>query len=503
MNYKKVFKRETKVIAYVVIALTLVVIGTSYALFLQVNNNQDNQVVTAGSLVIEYAKGNTVTVDENAENNCLKPQSDETGSSTSGCNFTLSITNKGTLPMQYDLLIYNNTADVDIPSDAQFVDHSLVRHSLNKQYSQEGSNSETITSAKALSELDLKENKRVLENSVIGVGETITFSLNIWISEDATVDIIGQYVYLKLDVVGSVYEGTNFNDYLVKLSETDSSIEKIEHEATNQTTDLTEYRYIGKNINNYVCFGSEKETCPEDNLYRIIGVIPTQSEIGKDKLYINRVKLIKENNYEGTKYIVNGTIKTISGKGYMYTTNTSGDNRWEESLINKEVLNEEYLGSLGIYQKYIANSVWYLGAGDGNSTLSPEKIYQGERGSVTSGKGGKLSDVKKIGLMYASDYAFSIGKNYSEQLVSSNKSLYISNSWLYVLNSTYEEWTITTSKGGNTYPAFVIRAGGYLDITHSYNGANVSGMRPTFYLNENVIIKGGKGTKGEPYRVIV
>ena len=71
MNYKKLFKRETKVIAYVVIALTLIVIGTSYALFLQVNNNRDNQVVTAGSLVIEYAKGNVVTVDENAENSFL------------------------------------------------------------------------------------------------------------------------------------------------------------------------------------------------------------------------------------------------------------------------------------------------------------------------------------------------------------------------------------------------------------------------------------------------
>ncbi len=202
MNYKKVFKRETKVIAYVVIALTLVVIGTSYALFLQVNNNQDNQVVTAGSLVIEYAKGNTVTVDENAENNCLTPQSDDTGSTTGGCNFTLSITNKGTLPMQYDLLIYDDVTEA--PSDAKFVDHSLVRHSLNKQVSKEGASPETITNAKALSDLESKDGKSILESSNIDVGETITFSLNIWISEDATVDIIGQYVYLKLDVVGSV-----------------------------------------------------------------------------------------------------------------------------------------------------------------------------------------------------------------------------------------------------------------------------------------------------------
>ena len=41
------------------------------------------------------------------------------------------------------------------------------------------------------------------------------------------------------------------------------------------------YRYAGANPNNYVCFGSDATTCPEDNLYRIIGV------------FGNQVKLIK------------------------------------------------------------------------------------------------------------------------------------------------------------------------------------------------------------------
>ncbi len=201
MNYKKVFKRETKVIAFVVIALTLVVIGTSYALFLQVNNNRENQIVTAGSLVIEYSKGNTINVDENAENNCLTPQSDSTGSKTGGCRFSLGVTNTGTLPMQYDLLIYDNVSEV--PNGSKFVDHSLIRHSLQTQVA--GKDAVT-TPSKALNELELKDNKRVLQTSTINPGETITFYLNVWISEEATVDIIGEYVYLKLDVTGSVYE---------------------------------------------------------------------------------------------------------------------------------------------------------------------------------------------------------------------------------------------------------------------------------------------------------
>lgn len=205
MNYKKVFKRETKVIAYVVIALTLVVIGSSYALFLQVKNNDLNQVVTAGSLKIVYAKSNVKEPDENDENNCLIPRADETGS----CDFTLSITNDGTLPMQYDLLIYDDVEEAKkVDENAELVDHEMIKHTLNKQLIQEGAELENVSNAKLLSALEEKNGKRVLETNTINVGETLTFSLNIWLDENApNIDsVVGKYVYLKLDVVGTVYE---------------------------------------------------------------------------------------------------------------------------------------------------------------------------------------------------------------------------------------------------------------------------------------------------------
>ena len=197
------FKRETRVIAYVVICLALVVIGTSYALFLQVDNNSNNQVVNAGSLTITYSGGNTVNVDENAENNCLAPQNDASGAGEGGCKFRLSIKNDGTLPMEYNLLIYNDTA----PNGITLVDYANIKHSLNKQYAVDTSKNGLITSAKTLSSLTTyNSSKKILEKSIIQPKETITFALNIWIDENASEEIIGQGVYLKLDVVGSVAE---------------------------------------------------------------------------------------------------------------------------------------------------------------------------------------------------------------------------------------------------------------------------------------------------------
>lgn len=451
MNYKKIFKRETRVIAYVVIALTLVVIGTSYALFLQVNNNQDNQVVTAGSLVIEYSKGNVVTVDENAENNCLKPQSDTTGADKGGCNFTLSITNKGTLPMQYDLLIYDDVNNEELPSNAQFVNHSLIRHSLTKQYSKEGANSGVVTSGKSLSELKTKDSKSILENSMIGVGETITFSLNIWISEDATVDIIGQYVYLKLDVVGSVYEGTSAASLLTSDAKS-ASLEAIDMPTTyNSDKSKKEYRYTGANPNNYVYFNckdtSSLNTC---ELWRILGI----TQEGNLKIIKDSQDIEKSFNDKDNSYFDNSTIKTY--------------------------LNEEYYNSLNDEAKSYIKPTSYKINGSESLEISALEMF-GEEISQDE------SSFASIGLLSASDYAFASSIDNENPL--NNLAEVKTENWLYTAKN---EWLINKAENA----VYSINEDGNIVLS---NPLEIKLVRPVAYLNYNVIIIKGDGTKTNPY----
>lgn len=208
MNYKNIFKRETKVIAYVVFALTLIVIGSSYALFLQVDNNTNHQIVTAGSLVIDYGdSGAKINANENNESNCLTPRSDSNANRGGGCNYTLSITNDGTLPMEYNLLIY------DQDNGEKLVDHSLIKHSVKKQLTGENAKLETVRSGVTLNNLNpLNEDeadKLLLDKGTINPGDTIVYSLKIWISDAAEETIAGEHVSLKLDVSGVVYEDEN------------------------------------------------------------------------------------------------------------------------------------------------------------------------------------------------------------------------------------------------------------------------------------------------------
>ncbi len=482
MNYKKVFKRETKVIAMAVICMAIVLIGGSYALFFKVNQNSNNQVVEAGALVIRYDNGNVITVNEDDDSNCLIPMSDEEGAGNSGCKFTLSVHNTGTLPMNYQLLIYDDQAS--IPSGGTFTNHNYIKHSLSKKVSNKNTSDEAnivINDKKTLgsiTELN-QDSKKVLETSMINPNETVEFTLKLWIEENAPVDIIGQYVYLKLDVSGEVDDQAQissvFSDYLVSLAQTSSNIERFEQVATQQTKELVEYRYIGNQPQNYVCLGSE-EVCDANHLYRIIGVLPTQNE--ENENYNRRVKLVKDTGLETQAF----------GENNNFVTNS----------LNTTILNGSYLTSLGEYANYIDSALWYLGASstdEGAATsfnnITPDLLYASERSSSVFSEQ-PINYVGKIGLMYGSDYAYSIGTRYRTNKIYDNRQVYLENSWLKEGN----EWTLSGSSSANEMR--YIHSEGYIN-----NGVTTNSMevRPAFYLKANIKKISGNGTLDQPYRL--
>ncbi len=271
--------------------------------------------------------------------------------------------------------------------------------------------------------------------------------------------------------------GSKLSDYIVKLSETSSEIEKVSHEATEQTPALEDYRYTGANPNNYVYFGCEEE-CTEENLYRVIGVLPTQSTV--DGEYENRVKLIKAKKYTEQTYYIGDVLYTASN-----------------------ILNTTYLDSLGEYQKYIENSKWYWGAiyWNNDSSFTPNQYYNGERNTSVGYGLSAYYNIAKIALLYPSDYAYSISKSYWEGSVDSNAASYLTNAWL---NNKITEWTITRDSAFNSYYHAMnktINSSGNISYQDANN--NTNSIRPAFYLKADVLLKNGDGTMENPYRVMI
>ena len=130
------------------------------------------------------------------------------------------------------------------------------------------------------------------------------------------------------------------------------------------------YRYAGASdqVNNYVCFGSTESPCPEDNLYRIIGVF--DNKVGENQTE-QRVKLIKANyatkdllgedgDYgqaytatgEGSSNYKGNNLANIAAYTWNYKNNTTinsgnGSNTWSTSLLNKTNLNKNFITNIG------------------------------------------------------------------------------------------------------------------------------------------------------------
>lgn len=294
-----------------------------------------------------------------------------------------------------------------------------------------------------------------------------------------------------------------FNEFIIAKSKGNEEIEEFHHEETEQTPALTDYRYTGANPNNYVCFGSEETTCPEENLYRIIGVIPTQSEGSGE--YENRVKLIKNDFYieEESGYLKTSS-STRSGFGYMWGVDWTNNN-WEESPLNLEVLNKVYWKQLGRYQEYISKNIWYLGALDyeKNNIYTPNEYYLAERSMTRSLSQGNISTFTNIGLMYPSDYGYALGRSYENKSTNQNNELYQSRSWLYQLEKRYYEWTISSDYTYSVANVFAIYDRGLIAIQGVYDSRFYHGIRPTFYLKESTKYKSGVGTQENPFRIII
>ena len=208
------------------------------------------------------------------------------------------------------------------------------------------------------------------------------------------------------------------------------------------------YRYAGKNPNNYVKFNNE--------IYRIIGV------------FDGKVKLIKN--------------------GFIQNNNWDNGNNsnWARPSTLNNFLNNNFLNSLGDNANKIASVNWMNGNVDNVNYISQD-IFDAERKSLTSGS-------YKVGLMSASDYGFAALPGAWESIVGESEFGYNKtakeNDWLFAL-------------GGNTFTINKINSN---VIILNANGG-VQGVapnsqrriRPVFYLNPEVTFSTGDGTETNPF----
>lgn len=457
-------------------------IGITYAYIAYYTSQKEINVLESSCIKIEYKD-----LTEAIQLTEVYPINEEAGEKTKPYRF--SIKNVCNVGVDYDIQL-------------EVLEEANRMASKNIAIKVDNEAKELLTEEKKVNPIETEEYEAVEAYKVyrgkLDPKETKEHSIRIWLDESAGNESQNKVFHSKvaINAVQNQIAEINFSEYIMKQE----GIEKIDHEETEQTPSLTDYRYTGASPNNYVYFGCEEE-CTEENLYRIIGVLPTQSTEGRE--YKNRVKLIKETSWSGNEVDNAESQYAPNNKGYMWDKSTQ--NKWENGSLQM-TLNTEYWSNIKPYQKYIENTKWYLGGIDHTvqQTNSSKDFYKQERSNTKGYSGGETSFIGKIGLMYPSDYGYSLGLENEEQSIYPNRLNYINNSWIYSGENKYHEWTISPEVSNVTSKiayAWYINFGGDL-VPERVSATSMSlSVRPTFYLKEDVLYKNGEGSKEDPYRI--
>ena len=481
-------KEKNKIILVIILILIslIALVGSSYALLTK-SFKSKKLSMEVGTLKIDFAEGNVINMANAA------PMTDSDGMKTTPYTFT--ITNGGDINAYYTV---SNEEEL-----ANTLDTSYLRMKLTGS---DGYDS----GIKTVKELGT-ETYKLIDDTLLETGKSVTYELRMWISQDAGNDIQDKIYKSKIVVNGTSNKLPLATEKLIAKANAEdldynsaTEAQKKEmwtftHEATEQTPALTDYRYIGADPNNYVRFN--------DELWRIIGVFDTDDGTGKVE---KRLKIIRNVSIGGYSWDYNSAGNYInewstaqlnnllnSGAYYNRTTGIYYNNSTTASNVDftTEGLTDEAKGMIG-------DAKWYLGG----STNTPNSntttmYYTGERGTkVYSGRSTNWTG--KVGLIYPSDYGYATsGGSTTDRASCLAKKLYNwnnssvsdckNNDWLSLISL----WTMTPISNGNAMIFNVISDGMVDTDTASLRYS----VKPVVHLKSTIKVITGSGTKDSPY----
>ena len=498
-------KEKNKIILVIILILIslITLVGSSYALLTK-SFKSKKLSMEVGTLKIDFAEGNAINMANAA------PMTDSNGLKSTPYTFT--ITNGGDINAYYTV---SNEEEL-----ANTLDTSYLRMKLTGS---DGYDS----GIKTVKELGT-ETYKLIDDTLLETGKSVTYELRMWISQDAGNDIQDKIYKSKIVVNGTSNKLPLATDKILAKanpenldynSATDAQKKEMwtfTHEATEQTTALTDYRYIGADPNNYVKFN--------DELWRIIGVFDTDDGTGKVE---KRLKIIRNESIGNYSW---DNKDTTTGAETAY-----GKNEWTDArlnyLLNPGHESETNGGSLYWNRKsgtcykgqnnsttscdftstgltdtaksMIGDAKWYLGGSSTYNDVTPPMFYTRERGTTVY-SGHSTSWIGKVGLMYPSDYGYATSGGSStnrnsclaKELYNWDSSGYSdckNNDWMY--NSNIWQWTMSP-RAGNSSSVFFVNDTGFVD---DYDANNTYAGRPVVYLKSTIKVISGSGTTSSPY----
>ncbi len=438
-----------------VLLLGNIYLGYSYSLWIKSFESEEPNVITSGCFTITFEEKtkslslkNTYPISDKTALEKIKPYKIQVSNTCDSTDAGYSIT--------------LNTVDLGVDKPKLEDQYLKVAIGLDEVTPTFGTNLNKMEINNEIENIDVSGTlltSYIINTGFIPKGTSKTFDIYLWIDEVATNDVKNQFFEAGISV--TTY-ATKINDLKATI------IEAVDNNGGNAMGN--EYRFAGANPNNYIEFNNE--------LWRIVGIVDTPNG--------PKIKMIKND----------------SVMGITQMSNESGNN-WNNSSIKYYYENEYYPSLSDEAKNQMESGIWNLGSSNnyqGNGTALNWKEY--ETGSLVI-SGNPTNYEGYIGMLTPSDYGFATNGGSSEigaTCFATNLTNISSiedcknNNWLSIGEAM---WLMTSSAiDANNY--FIINSNGDVE---EQNSTLTALEKPCVYLKDNIMVEGGNGTIGNPYRL--
>ena len=350
---KEAIKNNKKIIIIATAIIILLLLGIAFAYLRTTLQGQKEYVIRAGSLGLVLEEENELTLGSQI------PLEDSEGMALEGFNFRLI--NHGKIETDYTIYL----DDIPLSEGETRMPDSAIRYSLTRN--------DEVLSTKNLTSMGTNPNRRVDFGS-IGVGETINYTLRIWIDYDATTEeASGKTFNGKLRVVASQSSGEVASEVLL------TNIPK-----ENQYDDGVDTFITGEDPNNYIWYSGK--------LWRAVSVNNEEKTVKLVTQWnISTITYDDDSSaFEGSymeDWLNDTTVDGFLGNLRDYENFIVTDAKWDATMDNSElgsierpngtIVVTDSVGLLNIYEYqssnngetngYLNNGLWWW-------TLTPHSI---------------------------------------------------------------------------------------------------------------------------------
>ena len=237
MKYTNIFKKQSFIIVISIITISVIIIGASYALFVS-NHQGEDQTLSAGTLSATFTEDTIISAN-------LVPLSDADALAASDNVYTFSLSNTGSLAMEYKLTLSNY---LDGVNDNNMLAHKYIKIKFDN---------ETPVYLDSLPKVDSSKTNEneivyVIKTGIINSGvSNESHTIRIWISDtdssgaETEESIIGKTIGFKIGLEGKATDP----NYPLAADYVESLLASNPETMNNDDPDGN-IRYMGANPNN-------------------------------------------------------------------------------------------------------------------------------------------------------------------------------------------------------------------------------------------------------------